>query len=544
MRPRNGPGEAPAAAAPALAAPGWKELAAILAVAAIVILFRLSVAPVYWWDEARVAINAFEMMHGGNPLVVTYNGQPDLWNVKPPLEIWLAASSMRLFGVNEFALRLPTAMAAIATVLVVYLFTRRVTENRATSLLAALILLGTGGYHQVHVARTADYDSLLVLFITLATFRLFFAIENLGSEPRKDAGFYAAGAFVVGGLLTKGVAALSMLPGCLLYAVVTGKTRALLACRAVWISTAIVLLSATLFLAAREMAGPGFFQIFWRQDVVERFGVPWNPQATGQISYVKGLLWPWQAFWLIPPDDISAAQSAFPWSWLLPFTALFGVLSSRVLTARAAAYLLFCLFCFLVAVTATDAKQPWYVAPAYPVLAALTALGINAFRNFVAERSSRAHLGKTVLPASLALGVACVLANAAKTERSLRPANYTVDRQLHYFLRSFASGHRAYPRIRVVRVIDIPEVVDGKYSPTERYDGPIHFYVLELRRTTADVQIVGAGYVARPGDIIIGCGRALRAAHSNLAVLKQEASCFALGDPRQIQLVPVNAPGA
>jgi hypothetical protein len=41
-----------------------------------------------------------------------------------------------------------------------------------------LALLGIGGYVGVHVTRSADYDSLLVLFTTLTTFSLFFAFES------------------------------------------------------------------------------------------------------------------------------------------------------------------------------------------------------------------------------------------------------------------------------------------------------------------------------------------------------------------------------
>ncbi len=39
------------------------------------------------WDEGRNATNALEMLKTGNPIVTYFNGQPDMWNVKPPLHI-------------------------------------------------------------------------------------------------------------------------------------------------------------------------------------------------------------------------------------------------------------------------------------------------------------------------------------------------------------------------------------------------------------------------------------------------------------------------
>lgn len=151
----------------------WRDFLAVTLVAAIPLLLRVQVPPVYWWDEARVALNALEMMTTANPLVVTYNGEADLWNTKPPLAIWLSALSMRLFGVHELALRLPALLAAMATVLAVFAFTHRVSSSRAIAWVAAMFLLGTGGYVEVHVARTADFDALLIMFVTLATFSLF-----------------------------------------------------------------------------------------------------------------------------------------------------------------------------------------------------------------------------------------------------------------------------------------------------------------------------------------------------------------------------------
>ena len=64
------------------------------------------------YDESRLAINAFEMFKDGNFLVTHFEGNPDMWNTKPPMMIWLQVFFINLIGLGELALRLPSAFAA------------------------------------------------------------------------------------------------------------------------------------------------------------------------------------------------------------------------------------------------------------------------------------------------------------------------------------------------------------------------------------------------------------------------------------------------
>src|SRR5688572_17362545 len=69
--------------------------------------------PIRIWDEAIYANNALEMTETENLLVLHNNGEPSLYNTKPPLNIWLQALSIRVFGINEFAIRLPSYLALL-----------------------------------------------------------------------------------------------------------------------------------------------------------------------------------------------------------------------------------------------------------------------------------------------------------------------------------------------------------------------------------------------------------------------------------------------
>src|SRR5688572_30787675 len=76
---------------------------------------KLSQIPIRIWDEARNANNALQIIQHGHWLVPYYENAPDMWNTKPPLLIWIQALLIKLFGINEIAIRLPSAIAATLT---------------------------------------------------------------------------------------------------------------------------------------------------------------------------------------------------------------------------------------------------------------------------------------------------------------------------------------------------------------------------------------------------------------------------------------------
>ena len=88
----------------------------------IPVFSHLDTLPIQLWDESRLAINAYEMHHFGQYLVTHFDGLPDLWNTKPPLLIWMQVFWMKIIGVNEIALRLPSALAALLTIISILIF--------------------------------------------------------------------------------------------------------------------------------------------------------------------------------------------------------------------------------------------------------------------------------------------------------------------------------------------------------------------------------------------------------------------------------------
>lgn len=109
----------------------------LIAFAAVLFLWGLGRLPLFGRDEALYAEAGREMLATGDWVTPRVNGAPFL--EKPPLYYWLAAASYWAIGVSPFSARLPSALAAIATVLLTAAVGARAWGARA-GLLAGLAL--------------------------------------------------------------------------------------------------------------------------------------------------------------------------------------------------------------------------------------------------------------------------------------------------------------------------------------------------------------------------------------------------------------------
>jgi 4-amino-4-deoxy-L-arabinose transferase-like glycosyltransferase len=107
----------------------------------------LILAPSGWGDlynetDGQYGAAAKTMARGGSWLVPENDGIPRL--VKPPLLYWAMAVSMKTFGVNAFAARLPGALATVAWVLLTFLFGTRMGGAWRGFLAGAILLTSLG----------------------------------------------------------------------------------------------------------------------------------------------------------------------------------------------------------------------------------------------------------------------------------------------------------------------------------------------------------------------------------------------------------------
>jgi len=85
------------------------------------IFLNLETLPIRLWDESRLAINAYEMYENNNYLIPYFQGQPDMWNTKPPLMIWSQVFFFKVVSPGELAVRLPAGIASFLTCIMIFL---------------------------------------------------------------------------------------------------------------------------------------------------------------------------------------------------------------------------------------------------------------------------------------------------------------------------------------------------------------------------------------------------------------------------------------
>ena len=78
--------------------------------------------PSLTWDEASLGYNAYSILKTGadeygNKFPISIRSFDDY---KPPLYVYLAVPSIGIFGLNEFAVRLPSAIIGILSVIAIY----------------------------------------------------------------------------------------------------------------------------------------------------------------------------------------------------------------------------------------------------------------------------------------------------------------------------------------------------------------------------------------------------------------------------------------
>ena len=149
-----------------------------------------------WRTESLRAIIGAEFLRSGNWLVPTLYGEP-LFTKPPGMYAAIALVSWPFGGVTELTARLPSALAASATVLLFFWYFRRQLGGGAGLVAAALLPMSLMWLDK---ASSAEIDMLQVFWISAAILCLFRALEE-------DAGgwiwWLSALLCVAGGVLTK-----------------------------------------------------------------------------------------------------------------------------------------------------------------------------------------------------------------------------------------------------------------------------------------------------------------------------------------------------
>ncbi|MBV6650012.1 MAG: phospholipid carrier-dependent glycosyltransferase, partial [Hoeflea sp.] len=235
----------------------------------LLLLLAVRVAAMVWvpltdTTEARYAEIARTMAETGNWITPLFDlGIPYL--AEPPLHSWLSASGIALFGVTAFAVRLGVLLSALATLAILWLWARSLTDL-ITAAVAVLLVASSGLFFVASALVQADMALTLGVTAAMAGF------YNGLSGSRRWGWLFFAGLAV--GLLAKGPVAwiLSLLPiG--IYMVWRGSWKDLQ--QLPWIGgIALIAILVMPWYVAAESIAPGYLGISIIGEHVQRYFEP------------------------------------------------------------------------------------------------------------------------------------------------------------------------------------------------------------------------------------------------------------------------------
>jgi len=360
----------------------------LLVVAGCLFFAGLGRLPLLEPDEGRNAEVAREMLASGDWITPHFNTFPYL--DKPAVYFWLVATSLKLGGISEWAARAPSALMALATLLLVWFLARRMLGDSAG--LRAGIILATCPLVMAF-SRLVIFDMTLAFLVTLAMTSFWLAETADFRSAWLDVFLFAAMGVAT---ITKGpVGFLLPLLSILAYEAVRRRLGDLKRLR--WgLGVAVFLAVVLPWFIAVSLRNPDFPHYALWQESLKRF-------ATGN-AHRSGSL-----FYYVPVYLVGF----FPWSLFLLFAGWNRLKRWRELKLegnRSVVFLLVWTGVIFVFFTISQSKLPGYFLPATIPLSILMA---QAWREVESKAATKPPDWLTAGFAAL-LGVGLLVALASQ----------------------------------------------------------------------------------------------------------------------------------
>jgi 4-amino-4-deoxy-L-arabinose transferase-like glycosyltransferase len=326
--------------------------------------------PALWEpDEGRYAEIAREMVVSGD--YVTPRDDFELYFEKPPLVYWAEAAAIRVFGADEFAVRLPAALFSIGEVVITAALAEAMLGVPA-GLFAAMALALSPLFFGL--ARFATLDPALAFFLT-AALAAFYAASRCDSfaAPSARKWILASSAMLALGTLAKGPVALLL--GVAIAVIWLAWERRLAQIRRMPLLSSAIVYGAIVFpwFVLMETRNPGFLRFFFVHEHLERY-VSSNEHGWGPwffIPIVLGGTWPWILF------------APLGWSATRTTDASSGSGSGQ--HRSAAAFLVIWFAVVFVFFSIPRSKLGTYILPALPPLAIVVGYGLSQLSSIAAD---------------------------------------------------------------------------------------------------------------------------------------------------------------
>jgi 4-amino-4-deoxy-L-arabinose transferase-like glycosyltransferase len=393
-----------------VAAPWMMFLAALLICGSIRLFDR---------DETYYSRAAQEMLDGGGWLVPQVNGQT--FAHKPPLAFWLMASSMRAFGENEFAARLPSAVALLLAGLLTGVVACRLFGSEVGLWSRAIFM---GAAMPLLLGASAMLDMVLLLFILLGVWAF---VEQVVRPSSWRWAWMPMAVAMGGSMLTKFPVGPAVLLPMFLVAVAVGGREIWAGWRPLAGTAFATLLGLAAFLAwaipANRATGGEMAQTGVMVHIVGRALAPMEGHGgRGVAGYLLTL----------PVYLPVIVAGLFPWVVHLP-AGCSALVRRHLGTARSRAILWAWIATPLMLFSLAATKLPHYVLPIFPALAMLAAAGLAAYRQGRLSEKDRDWLrggaffhgavaalaASAIVAASLMAGGALAIASASVAAAAL-----------------------------------------------------------------------------------------------------------------------------
>lgn len=318
-------------------------------------------------DEPWYAEVSREMNERHEYTVSFFNNQ--YWLEKPPVLYWSQSAAYKVFGSNEFAARLPGALASALTALVVFGFCSRL-YNRQTAWRAALAF--TLCLELIIFGKAGVTDMPAVLFTTLAAWagwELVGTSETPSPIPRTAWWWIYYGSLAMT-FLAKGPLAVLPVGGLLVYwlwAAPPNFFREMKFCRGLLLTGGLV---ALWFVPAVIETQGEYLKVFIGRQVLQRTITPIDGHGgSNALMYLLTLPYYFLMVWVL----------FFPWSVYFPKA----IQHLRRERRPADIYLICGILVTFVIFSLVRTKLPHYTLPAFPLIACAIApmlAGVNMVR--------------------------------------------------------------------------------------------------------------------------------------------------------------------
>ena len=285
---------------PTYSLPSAKLLLTLLISCLALRFISLSLYPLMDTTEARYGEMARIMFETGNWITPMFDYNVPFWG-KPPIFTWLSSIGFSLFGVNEFAARVPHLIVGLAVVWLVYKLAKDHFQSSAMGIFSASILASTVSF--IILSGAVMTDTALTFSITLSMISFWQAWVNKGKIWEY--------LFFIGlalGMLSKGPLAVVLI-GISLTIWLTPNNR----WKKLWSTlpwgygTLLFLVISVPWYAIAEYKTPGFLDYFIVGEHIKRFIVSgWQGDLYGSAhERTRGTIW------------VYALASMLPWSPLV-----------------------------------------------------------------------------------------------------------------------------------------------------------------------------------------------------------------------------------